>query len=72
LGVVLFEMVTGERLYKGSAGQILFAHLQQPPADPRDMRPDVPKTISSAILRALSKNPEERFQSASELARALA
>jgi serine/threonine-protein kinase len=72
LGVVLFEMVTGERLYKGSAGQILFAHLQQPPADPRDMRPDVPKTMSSAILRALSKKPEERFESASELARALA
>ena len=71
LGVVLFEMVTGERLYKGSAGQILFAHLQQPPTDPRDMRPDVPKSVSSAILRALSKKPEDRFQSASELARAL-
>ncbi|MDX2075672.1 MAG: protein kinase [bacterium] len=72
LGVVLYEMVTGERLYKGSAGQILFAHLQQPPTDPRDMRPDVPYTISSAVLRALSKKPEDRFQSAGELARALA
>jgi len=71
LGVVLYEMVTGERLYKGSAGQILFAHLQQPPTDPRDMRPDMPKNISSAVLRALAKKPEDRFQSAGELARAL-
>lgn len=71
LGVVLYEMVTGERLYKGSPGQILFAHLQQPPPDPRDLRPDVPRNLAHAILRALSKKPEERFQSAGELARAL-
>lgn len=71
LGVVLYEMVTGERLYKGSPGQILFAHLQQPPADPRDLRPDVPKNLARAILRALSKKPEDRFQSATELAQAL-
>lgn len=71
LGVVLYEMVTGERLYKGSPGQILFAHLQQPPIDPRDLRPDVPRKLAHAILRALSKKPEDRFQSAGELAQAL-
>lgn len=71
LGVVLYEMVTGERLYKGGPGQVLFAHLQQPPTDPRDVRPDVPKQLAHAILRALSKKPEDRFQSAGELAQAL-
>jgi serine/threonine protein kinase len=68
LGVMLYEMVTGEKPFKGSAAQILFAHLQQPPPDPND---DIQRSIAKVIMQAMSKKPEERFQSASEFFAAL-
>jgi len=71
LGVVLFEMLTGERPFKGNPAQVLFAHIQQPPPDPRDIAPQLPRNAAHAILRALSKNPEDRFASAGELLQAL-
>lgn len=71
LGVVLFELLTGECPFKGSAGQVLFAHLQQPAPDPTRIKPDIPGAAARAILKALQKNPEDRFQSAGELATAV-
>jgi len=71
LGVVLYEMLTGERPFKGNPGQVLFAHLQQPPPDPRDIREEVPRHVAHAIMKALEKKPEDRWQSAGELAQAL-
>jgi serine/threonine-protein kinase len=71
LGVVLYEMLTGERPFKGSAGQVLFAHLQQPPPDPRDQSDNIPSKVAHAIMRAMSKKPEDRFQSVGEFAAAL-
>jgi serine/threonine-protein kinase len=50
----------------------LFAHIQQPPPDPREIVPDVPRAVAYAIMRALSKNPEDRFASAGEMMHALA
>jgi len=67
----LYEMVTGEKPFKGSAAQILFAHLQQPPPDPRDVNDSVPHGIVQIIMQAMSKKPDERFQSANELLSAL-
>jgi serine/threonine-protein kinase len=71
LGVVLYEMLTGQRPFKGSVGQILFAHLQQPSPDPRDVCSDLPASTAHAILKAMAKNPDERFQSAREFAESL-
>jgi serine/threonine-protein kinase len=71
LGLVLYEMLTGERAFKGSPAQVIFAHLQQPAPDPRDVREDVPRSMAKATLKALEKKPEDRFQSAGELAAAL-
>lgn len=71
LGVVLYEMLTGEKPFKGSPGQVMFAHLQQPPPDPRDVNDDLPSPIAKAIMKAMAKKPEDRFQSAGELAAAL-
>jgi tRNA A-37 threonylcarbamoyl transferase component Bud32 len=64
LGVIVYELLTGERPFKGSAGQILFAHLQQPAPDPRTIQADIPREIAHAIEKALAKDPNERFQSA--------
>lgn len=72
LGIVFFEMLTGERPFQGDPAQVLFAHLQQPARDPAVLRPDLPPAFSMTALRALMKAPEDRFDSAGALAAELA
>lgn len=71
LGVVCYELVTGRRPFEGSAGQVVFAHIQQPPPDPSTFNPSLPRSVSSAILRALAKNTEDRWSTAGAFAQAL-
>src|SRR5690606_36313194 len=72
LGVVAFQMLTGELPFKGSnAGQVLYGHLQKPVPDPREFVPELPASIAQALQKALSKAPEDRYQSAGELVAAL-
>jgi hypothetical protein len=71
LGVVLYEMLTGERPFKGNPGQVLFSHLQQPVPNPREVNPSIPVQAAYAVMKALSKDPKDRFQSVRELAQAL-
>ncbi len=68
LGIVLYEMLTGQRPFQGSPGQVLFAHLQQPAPDPRDLNPTVPRPLAKAVTQALAKKPDERFQTAGDFA----
>jgi serine/threonine-protein kinase len=71
LGVIVYELLTGERPFKGGAGQVLFAHLQQPAPDPRDVNSSVPRALAHAVMQALAKKPEDRYPSAGEFAAAL-
>ncbi|MEO8608641.1 MAG: serine/threonine-protein kinase [Chloroflexota bacterium] len=71
LGIIVYELLTGERPFKGGAGQVLFAHLQQPAPDPRDVKEDVPRDIAHAVMQALAKKAEDRYSSAGEFAAAL-
>lgn len=71
LGIMTYEMLTGKRPFEGSAPQVMFAHLQQPAPDPRDIQPDIPRTAAKAILKALEKNPDDRFDSAEAFLKAL-
>lgn len=61
LGVVIYEALTGERPFKGTAAQVLFAHIHQPPADPRTLVPELPASAAQALLRALAKDPKRRY-----------
>jgi predicted Ser/Thr protein kinase len=72
LGVIAYEMLTGERPFKGSAAQVMFAHLQQPVTDPRQHNANLSESVSSAILKALEKQAEDRYESAGAFAAALA
>jgi hypothetical protein len=71
LGVMMYQMLTGELPFKGGVGQVVFAHLQQPPPRLADDFDDVPTGISGAIMRAMSKAPEDRYSKASDFAAAL-
>ncbi|HOI42936.1 MAG TPA: serine/threonine-protein kinase, partial [Elusimicrobiales bacterium] len=73
LGVTLYELLTGERPWKGgeSIGTLLFQITSDPYPDPFAIRPDLPKDILAVIDKALKKKPEERFQTGTEMAQAL-
>ncbi len=73
LGVILFELATGELPFLSSSLiQILRAHLEQPAPLLQSSRPELPTSLGAIVARALQKSPERRFQSAEELAAALA
>ncbi|MCP4896663.1 MAG: protein kinase [bacterium] len=68
-GAVLYEMLTGSRAFSGESGvEILNAILKDEPADLSATRPDLPPTLVRTLERCLEKKPEDRFQSARDLA----
>lgn len=72
LGAVLFEMLIGSPPFTGATPvQIIAKHVQAPPPNPSQINPRIPPQVSGAILRALSKNPMDRYPSAGEFALAL-
>jgi len=73
LGVMTCQMLTGKLPFSGdNPGAVLMAHLQQPAPDPREFKPDLPERTAHAILRALAKEPEDRYRTAGELVADLA
>jgi tRNA A-37 threonylcarbamoyl transferase component Bud32 len=63
LGVIAYELATGRLPFSGkSITQLLLAHLQEKPKPPREFAPSVNPILEMAILRALEKRPEDRFQ----------
>lgn len=72
LGAVLYEMVTGARLFSGdSAFEIMSAQVGQAPRPPVEIEPALPPRLSEIILKAVAKDPAERFPSAQEFRLAL-
>jgi serine/threonine-protein kinase len=67
LGVTFYHMVTGRRPFEGDAGPaILAAQMMLMPKPPAEVDPGIPPAISATIMRALEKDPANRFQSAEE------
>lgn len=72
LGVILFEMLTGQVPFdEESAMSLALSHITNPPPSPREIRADLPEAVAKVVLKALEKQPENRFQSASEMVMAL-
>jgi hypothetical protein len=68
LGVVLYELLTGEVPFHGdSFVEVALRHVNEPPPSVRDRRPDVPPRLAQAVERALAKRPRDRFASMNEL-----
>lgn len=68
LGVVLYEMITGERPFHGNRRLLLLQVLEDDPRPPRRLNPRVPRDLEVVCLKAMSKNPGRRFGSAGEMA----
>ncbi len=66
-GIVLYEMLTGKVPFTGdSAIEIAMKHLNDAPRPPSKIRPEIPEELDTVVLRALAKNPEDRYQTAEE------
>ena len=67
LGVMLYEMITGEKPFPGeSITTVIYKIVNEEPVPPRTIDPTIHPGISAAVLRALAKEPEDRYQSCHE------
>jgi len=72
LGVVLYEMLTGQLPFKGDHDQsVIYSILNEEPRSPKELREDLPDSMSALIGRTLQKNPSDRFPSADDFLNAL-
>lgn len=68
MGIVMYELLTGELPFKGdNAVEIALKHLKEPIPDIREKLPNVPNSIYNIIKRATAKNPKNRYNDAREM-----
>lgn len=71
MGVMLYEMCTGRLPFKSDKlADVIDAHLHQHPLPPDEINPQISPPVSTVVLRALAKVPDDRYPTASELANA--
>jgi len=71
LGAVLYEMLIGSPPFAGSVEGILRAQLEQEPPSPRSARREILSSLEEVVLKALSKKPENRYETSEEMAKDL-
>jgi Tol biopolymer transport system component len=72
LGVVLYEMVTGKVPYEAETPMaVVIKHITAPLPLPREVNPDLPEAVERVILKAMAKAPEDRYQTAGKMMKAL-
>lgn len=68
LGVVLYELLTGHVPFEGDSPiAIALKHIQEAPVPPRRNNPSIPPLVESIVLKALEKDPQNRYQSISDM-----
>ncbi len=71
LGVVLYEITVGRRLFRGAAREAKQKILEQPVPAPTQVRPDYPRALERIVLRLLQRDPAQRYPDADTLIRDL-
>jgi len=72
LGVVLYQLCTGRLPFDADTPYVvILKHMTAPLPPPRSVQPDLPRAVERVILKALAKDPNDRFQTAGEMAHAL-
>jgi serine/threonine-protein kinase len=67
-GCVLFELLVGHPPFVGdSPVSVAYQHVREDPKAPSDINPEVPRDVDAIVLKALAKNPMNRYQSAQEM-----
>ena len=73
LGVVLYEMLTGAPPFSGESPlSVAYKHVRETPRAPSDVNPDVPAELNAVTMKALAKNPDNRYANAGEMQEDLA
>jgi WD40 repeat protein/tRNA A-37 threonylcarbamoyl transferase component Bud32 len=67
LGVILFELLTGERPFRGNIRMLIHQVIHEEAPSPRRFNANVPRDLETICLKCLEKQPDKRYQSASEL-----
>lgn len=67
LGVVLFELLTGEIPFRGEQRMLIVQILNDDPPSPRKLNSTIPRDLATICLKCLEKNPESRYQTAADL-----
>jgi len=68
LGVILYELLTNERPFRGNRQMLLLQVLNDEPRSPRQLNHRVPRDLETICLKAMAKTPSRRFTTAQELA----
>jgi serine/threonine protein kinase len=71
LGVVVYEWLSGIRPFTGTYWEVVSQHLSTPPPSLREKVPTIPSIIEQVVMRALAKDPKQRFGSVQAFAKAL-
>jgi serine/threonine protein kinase len=72
VGVIMYEMFTGRLPFTGTAPMaIIFAHMKEIPTRPSQVAPDISPELEAVILKALEKDPNQRYQNCKDFLRAL-
>ena len=67
VGIVLYEMLTGKTPFNGETPiEIAMKHLNEAPRPPSELRAEIPPELDQIVLRALAKEPHERYETAEE------
>ncbi len=68
LGVILFELLTGELPFRGETRMLMVQILNDDPPSPRKLNGRIPRDLETICLKCLEKDPARRYQTAGELA----
>lgn len=67
LGIILYELTVGKRLFRGRPEQVMRLVLEEPIVAPTRLRPDYPPALEAIVMRALARDPARRYQTARDL-----
>ena len=70
-GVILYQFLTGEKPFTGNSTTIMFKVLHEEPLAPSLLNVALPAAFDQVVKRAMAKNPDDRYQTAQELAQAI-